>query len=504
MRLRSGEFVHERSLYPIAEYSFKHPLTQAVAQESLLGEQRRELHAVLARAIEAAGGDLDEQAALLAHHWEQAGEAEPAAQWHRRAAEWIAGSNSVEADRHWRRVRELADQISDPTLAIELGGRSRVMILEYAWRRGVSQSEADELLREGEVWAQRHEDPRARARLYNAYATVLSVGLGQLARSREIGEEGWRLAQDAGDEPLSMSLELRLGLANAWAGDLRSARRWFELTNAHAPAVGAAASAMVGYDVSAVGIGYAGVVAMHEGCFEEAMRCFAQSLEQARARRAIEVQGWILGSESQLWIDRGDLSRAERLARESLEIAERIESPLSRSEATVSLFRVLAQKGDLDAAIALAAPWAEDPGNYMTRPFRMSALAGIRHARGEFSEARRLASEAQRLGETDESILGRVSPLVALARIQLSDAQPEAAATCIERAEQTVRAANYRLLLPEILELRAELAQQRGDAPGREQALREALQLYREMGAIGHAERIARETRAGVPETLHP
>ena len=88
----------------------------------------------------------------------------------------------------------------------------------------------------------------------------------------------------------SMVLELRLGLASDFAGDLHSARRWFELTTAHAPAVGAAASTLTGYDVSAFGIGYAGVVAMHEGCFEEAARCFAQSLEQARARRAIEVQ----------------------------------------------------------------------------------------------------------------------------------------------------------------------------------------------------------------------
>ena len=46
--------------------------------------------------------------------------------------------------------------------------------------------------------------------------------------------------------------------------------------------------------------------------------------------------------------------RAERLARESLEIAERIDSALARSEATTSLFRVLAQKGDLDAAIEVA------------------------------------------------------------------------------------------------------------------------------------------------------
>ena len=80
------------------------------------------------------------------------GEAEPAAHWHRRAAERIAGSNPPEARRHWTRVRELAEQIGDPALALELGQQSRVMILEYGWRLGMSANEANELLREGEEW----------------------------------------------------------------------------------------------------------------------------------------------------------------------------------------------------------------------------------------------------------------------------------------------------------------------------------------------------------------
>ncbi len=42
-------------------------------------------------------------------------------------------------------------------------------------------------------------------------------------------------------------------------------------------------------------------------------------------------------------------------------------------------------------------------------------------------------------------------------------------------------------------ELRAELAHARGDAAGRERHLREAHRLYTEMGAAGHAERMAKE-----------
>jgi class 3 adenylate cyclase len=88
--LRRGEFIHEQARYPVAEYAFKHPLTQEVALGSQLRERRRQVHAAVARAtLQHDPEHRDERAALLAHHWEEAGEALSAARWHRRAAEWV-------------------------------------------------------------------------------------------------------------------------------------------------------------------------------------------------------------------------------------------------------------------------------------------------------------------------------------------------------------------------------------------------------------------------------
>jgi class 3 adenylate cyclase len=497
-RLRSSEFLHERSLYPIAEYSFKHPLTQAVAQDSLLGERRRALHAAVARAIEAAGGDLDEQAALLAHHWEEAREAEPAAKWHRRAAEWIAGRNSSEATRHWQRVRELADQIEDAALATELGWRSRAMILEYAWRLGVSQPEADELLREGEAWAGRQSDPRALAHLYNAYALAIALGLGQLARARKLYEEGLRLAQAAGDEPLVFALELRLAHVISWAGDARAARRAIEAANAHPLAVMEAASPLLGFDAASYTNGFLGSLVAYEGRFEEAIRHLERASERARARGATEVLGWLLGMEAVIWLERGDLSRAARMARGSMEIAERIESPLSRAQAAWVLSRVFAQEGDLDAAVLLAEQWIQDAArtSRFSLPHAMSVLSGFRCARGERVEGRRLAVEALHLAKSEGFRYGQLDAELVLARLALLDAQPHEASAWLAGAEQSLDATGHHWRLPELLELRAGLAQLRGDKPGRERALREAQRLYREMGSSGQVARIARELGA--------
>ena len=86
----------------MAEYAFKHPLTQEVALGSQLQERRRQVHAAVARAIERQDAEhLDERAALLAHHWEEAGEALSAARWHRRAAEWVGRTDFAAATHHW-------------------------------------------------------------------------------------------------------------------------------------------------------------------------------------------------------------------------------------------------------------------------------------------------------------------------------------------------------------------------------------------------------------------
>jgi class 3 adenylate cyclase len=111
--LQSGEFIYQETLYPEAEYAFKHPLTEEVAYGSQLGERRRRIHGEVARAIQGTQPEkLDEQAPLLAYHWERAEELLEAAQWHRRAAEWAGVSDLNEAIRHWQSVRALVGRLS--------------------------------------------------------------------------------------------------------------------------------------------------------------------------------------------------------------------------------------------------------------------------------------------------------------------------------------------------------------------------------------------------------
>ena len=66
----------------------------------------------------------------------------------------------------------------------------------------------------------------------------------------------------------------------------------------------------------------------------------------------------------------------------------------------------------------------------------------------------------------------------------------------LERAERLVESIEGRSLSPRILEMRGRLAAALADAPASDWALRQALELYRAIGATGHAERLAWEIGA--------
>jgi hypothetical protein len=68
--------------------------------------------------------------------------------------------------------------------------------------------------------------------------------------------------------------------------------------------------------------------------------------------------------------------------------------------------------------------------------------------------------------------------------------------SALERAEHLVTSIDGSALWPRILELRGRLGAVVGDSPLSDRTLREALDLYRAIGATGHAERLARELDA--------
>jgi tetratricopeptide (TPR) repeat protein len=213
--LERAEFIFERALYPEAEYAFRHPLTQEVALQSQLSDRRTRLHAAIARAIEALCPDrLEEEAGVLAHHWEEAGDVLQAVRWHRRAALRTEETDPAESLRSWHKVLALladawirrhamgssfpssnaADAVSEATTSLRM--QACRGILSAYWR--VGGREVDSVFAEGKLLAEQAGDQQLLAILFNLYGNAKGAP-GDLRAYHEHASEALRVAERTGD-----------------------------------------------------------------------------------------------------------------------------------------------------------------------------------------------------------------------------------------------------------------------------------------------------------------
>jgi predicted ATPase len=120
-KLASGEFIYEEALYPEAQYTFKHALTQEVASNSLLTERRLTLHEHVGKAIEAIfTGRLEEHLSQLAHHYSRSRNTEKAIEYSQRAGERaVQLSANAEAIGHLTTAIRLLETLPDSPQRIE-------------------------------------------------------------------------------------------------------------------------------------------------------------------------------------------------------------------------------------------------------------------------------------------------------------------------------------------------------------------------------------------------
>ena len=130
--LQRAQMVHQRVQASETQYAFKHVLTQAAAYDTLLRRARRALHLRVAEALERLyPARIEEQLGLLAHHWEQAGDAARAVGYLRRAGEQAATLHAnAEAVGYLSRALNLVP--ADTGSAKDLAGRYAMLLRREA------------------------------------------------------------------------------------------------------------------------------------------------------------------------------------------------------------------------------------------------------------------------------------------------------------------------------------------------------------------------------------
>src|SRR5215211_5112227 len=499
--LAAAEFIYEESPYPAPEYAFMHPLTREVAHRSQLAEQRARVHRRVAEAIaELYPHKLDEQAALLAHHSEAAGELLVAAEWSARAAGWAGLSDPAAAAAHWRKVRTLIDTgLPENAETMTLGLTARIWTLRLAWRLGGTEDEAAAIFAEGKALAERAEDVRSLAMLTVAYAAVRGL-TGHVEDWAELGAEALRLAERTGDRALQVAVRPPPTYALFMLGRLREAlatiERGLELA-AGDPRLGADTLFVSPYAWSIMTKSF---LLAYLGRLKDAANGLDSAMQLARDQGDVEVLGYAHANRAWLARQTGEVESALGHARQAVDIAERMGNAYARTQAYSCLALAHVSHEEWDEAVEAGeqslAISRERRTGLQFLPWTMATLGEAYLARGDGSRARTTAEDAVAFARERHLRLLEPITLLSLARVLLASEGARARAevkASLSRALVLAKEMEARSEEPLVHVELAELARAIGDDAGREEELREAHRLFAEIGADRHKAALARE-----------
>jgi len=499
--LKTSEFVYEQALYPVAEYAFKHPLTQEVAYTSQLKQRRARVHGAVADAIEALHREsIEEHAALLAHHCEAAGQALAAARWAQRAAEQMDQTHPSEALRLWLKVRSLLGDVPRSAETARLGARACSQVLNQGVTQGISEEQAREVFKEGKALAELAGDPVQHAFLIYRYGTFRGTVAGAIEEWIDRSVEALRLMEQADDVAVEFYVKMGLGLSSLLAGRLRDASKIATeaLTRVDDPHF---ASHLTGRSPYAWLLIERAAALLQMGQLRASEGELENAVTLSRRHGYLDSLAWGLFQRIHRATLVGERGTALTDTEELLRLAEQTGAGASGDYALGAVAMMHSLSGDP----AQAAEFLDEREVPLEEGARLSLLRGtevlVRVARllltaGRFDEARataeRAASACYEMGARVSECLAQITLAEALRR---SDGRSAAGAIrdALARARELVEQTEARVYQPWILEEEARLAQLEGDQAGFESSLRQAHRLYTEMGAAGHAERLGTE-----------
>ena len=198
-KLAEADLLFVEGHAPDATYRFKHALIQDAAYESLLKSRRQALHRRAAEALLAAP---DPQPELVAHHFTQAGETEPAIEWWGKAGDAaLRRSAFQEAIAHLGKAIAMADKAADrASPQIEADPRETRSKLHAGYAlasmmtKGFGAEETKAALARAEVHAGEIRTPQDWTVLYGRISADMMRGDSRAARA---GAEAFRKEAEA-------------------------------------------------------------------------------------------------------------------------------------------------------------------------------------------------------------------------------------------------------------------------------------------------------------------
>jgi class 3 adenylate cyclase/predicted ATPase len=282
--LQHGEFIYEQPAFPDTEYCFKHALTQEVAYNSVLLEQRKQFHEDVAQAIEELfQPQLKEHFTELAYHYSRSGNAQEAVKYLQ-----LAGQQAMQRSAHGEAVthlnaaldllkmlpetaqriqRELALQISlGIALTAVKGAAAPEIEAAYTRARELSHNRADAAELFPALWG----------------LFLLYFLRGNRQAADELAEQLFNLALGV-DDPILVAIAHYVMANNLYnAGEFASSCRHFEQSLSLYKTHGRRTLSLMGEELGVVSRGFMSFALWPLGYPERALRQVEEGLRLAR------------------------------------------------------------------------------------------------------------------------------------------------------------------------------------------------------------------------------
>lgn len=521
-QLEHTDLIRQASEAELA-YWFKHGLVQDTAYGSLLKNDRKRLHRLVAESLEREyPKSLDENAARLAQHYAEAGDDEKALEYARRAGDAAARlyANS-EAIVQYRLALDLALKLGEscksqlvPLMThlgrtLEISSRYKEAVALYEEMEKIAQERGDRALELNALVLQAtlHSTPTP---LYDIYQGNL-LAQRTLALARELGDSQaeakvlWNLellawfsgkSRDAvtyGEESLARARQANLTEQVAYSlndlslpylaiGDTEKAEAvlvearglWEQLDNRPMLTDNLGSSANLNYFL---------------GNFDVALQNRAEALELSQSIGNLWGQSYSQMFAGRVYVDRGEIARGVEMAKECIRLSEKAGFIPPQVMCRADLGLVHAQMGEIEQGEALARQ-AHEVAERALPLFDTYALAIIAHIhllKGNLQLAHESIAQLRRVLQEDylTELFAPASIGVALAEIYVAFQERDHARVekKLDRLIAFLTQARLRVYLPETHHLKGRVLMARGLSDEARSELEQARRVAEEIGS---------------------
>jgi len=392
-QLVAAGLVFQRGAPPAADYQFKHALVQDTAYGTLLRGPRQVLHSRVAEALKTRMPDrVEREPEILAHHLVEAGQAERAADYWRKAGEQaVRRAANREAIGHFRRALAIVEAQSETSerwraeLAI-LSQLAPPLMTVHGW----SAVEVGEVVeRAAEVGRRLKSSSELAPAIANLW--MFNAARGRIDRAGEISADLFRMADELGDEEILLQAH-----HCAWATQFFLGR--FKVVSGHIDAGAALYDAArhahhrhiyLGHDPRVCSMNFAAATQMALGYPDRAYHLVVDGIALARSLGHAPSLGNTLWRACEVFLMRGDVAAVLASATELLGLADTHGIPITRAHALGYLGWALVHSGDAVEGIARmdeGLRMQEEMGARVHATFTLGLMADARSAAGHYTE----------------------------------------------------------------------------------------------------------------------